>query len=82
MDCEGRNGNACAFQVQQMLEDAKCDDVCTLDLRETCNFADYFVICTARSFRHVFTAANAVVYQVCTGTLCLHDYMSTLCIEQ
>lgn len=52
-------------QVAQMLVDAKCDDVRTYDVRELCQFTDYFVVSTARSCQHVFSAASAVVFQVC-----------------
>ena len=56
--------NFAGWQVAQMLVDAKCGDVSICDLRETCDFADFFLLSTGRSHRHVFTAASAIVYQV------------------
>ena len=66
-------------QVAQMLEDAKCDDVSCFDLRQACEFADYFVVATARSHRHVFTAASAVIYQVLSATVAV--IFCCLCAE-
>ena len=63
----------CASQVAQMLVDAKCDDVSTFDVRHQCDFADHFVVSTARSHRHVITAANAIIYQVCQCSCLKHQ---------
>lgn len=57
-----------------MLVDARCDDVNTIDIRDRCQFADYFIVSTARSHQHVFTAANAVMYKVC----CIPIFMPEL----
>lgn len=56
-----------AVQVAQMLVGAKLDDVQLMDVRQHCSFADFMVLATARSHRHVITAARAVAYQVGTG---------------
>ncbi len=52
-----------------MLVNAKTDDVQLLDVRQYCSFADFMVLATARSHRHVVTAARAIAYQVtCRGS--------------
>eukprot|EP00884_Botryococcus_braunii_P019056 jgi/Botrbrau1/5834/Bobra.0366s0016.1 len=50
-------------EVARVLHDAKTDDVVIVDVRGRSVLADYFVVATARSQRHVFTAANAVKYE-------------------
>ncbi|KAK9799720.1 hypothetical protein WJX73_004008 [Symbiochloris irregularis] len=50
-------------QVAQILQDAHCDDVNLLDVRQSCDFTDYFIASTARSNEQLFSAANAVVHQ-------------------
>ena len=53
-----------------MLEEARCDDVAVLDVRpRECSFTDFFVLATGRSAQHVFTAAHAVKYAVCSPPL-------------
>ena len=53
-----------------MLKDAKTDDVTVLDVRpRQCDFTDEIVIGTARSKLHCQTAAQAVVYRVCSPVL-------------
>ena len=64
-------------QVAQMLVNAKADDVQLLDVRQHCSFADFMVLATARSHRHVVTAARAIAYQVITKT----TYLSTACLD-
>ncbi|KAK9821022.1 hypothetical protein WJX74_002251 [Apatococcus lobatus] len=54
----------CSSQVAQMLVGAKLDDVQLMDVRQHCSFADFMVLATARSHRHVITAARAVAYQL------------------
>jgi Ribosomal silencing factor during starvation len=54
-------------QVAQILHDAKTQDVVILDIRNRSVLADFFVVATARSHRHVFAAAHAVKYEVCLG---------------
>ena len=50
-----------------MLVEARCDDVAVLDVRpRECSFTDFFVLATGRSAQHVFTAAHAVKYAVCS----------------
>jgi ribosome-associated protein len=39
--------------VAQLLDDAKCRDTVALDVRESCSFADYFVIATVNSQGHL-----------------------------
>ena len=58
-----------------MLKDAKTDDVTVLDVRpRQCDFTDEIVIATARSKLHCQTAAQAVVYRVCSPVLfSFHD---------
>ena len=54
-----------AWQVAQILVDAKTDDVVVLDVRaKECSFADEMVVATARSALHCQSAAQAIVYKV------------------
>ena len=61
------------MQVAQMLVSAKLDDVQLMDVRQHCSFADFMVLATARSHRHVITAARAVAYQVNSASTGLVD---------
>ncbi|KAK9862524.1 hypothetical protein WJX84_006099 [Apatococcus fuscideae] len=54
----------CSNQVAQMLVKARTDDVQLLDVRQHCSFADFMVLATGRSHRHVITAARAIAYQL------------------
>jgi len=43
-----------------VLEDKKGEDILVLDIRELCDFADYFVICTGTSDRMLNALADDV----------------------
>jgi ribosome silencing factor RsfS/YbeB/iojap len=46
--------------VYSALTDAKAKDICMLDVRKICDFADYMVIVSATSGRHAQSIANKV----------------------
>ena len=43
--------------------EAKTQDVCVIDVRHICMFADFMVLATGRSHQHVYAAANGVGWQ-------------------
>ena len=43
--------------------EAKTQDVCVIDVRHICMFADFMVLATGRSHRHVYAAASGVGWQ-------------------
>jgi len=46
------------------LEDKKGEDIVLMDIRESCDFADYFVICTDTSDRMLQALADGVAEKV------------------
>jgi len=46
--------------MASVLEDKKGEDILVLDIRELCDFADYFVICTGTSDRMLNALADDV----------------------
>ncbi|MBF0622701.1 MAG: ribosome silencing factor [Magnetococcales bacterium] len=51
---------AMAKAVETILDDAKGEDICVLDLRKHGAFTDYFIIATGRSNTHVAHLADEV----------------------
>ena len=52
--------NEKAAQIVQFVEDAKAAQIETLDVRKKTSVADFFVICTGTSDRHVESIADRV----------------------
>lgn len=50
-----------ALRLAQAIDDKKGEEVRVLDLRGVCGFADYFVLATGSSARHVRALADAVI---------------------
>jgi ribosome-associated protein len=47
------NSHAKAIFAAKLAQGKKADNICILDMRQTCNFCDYFVLCTCSSLRHI-----------------------------
>ena len=62
-----------------MLVKARTDDVQLLDVRQHCSFADFMVLATGRSHRHVITAARAIAYQVVLTACVKSHVLLTVC---
>jgi ribosome-associated protein len=50
-----------ALRAVELAQSKKAEDIVLLDLRAVTNFADYFVVCTARSDTQLRAVADAVV---------------------
>lgn len=50
-----------ALRVVELAQSKKAEDISVMDLRGITDFADFFVICTARSDTQVRAVADAVV---------------------
>jgi len=50
-----------AMRLATAIDDKKGSEVRVLDLRKVCGFADYFVLATGTSARHVRTLAEAAI---------------------
>lgn len=50
-----------ALRAADLALSKKAEDIVLMDLREVTNFADYFVLCTARSDPQMRAVADAVV---------------------
>ncbi len=44
--------------IRSLLEEKKAQDIVTLDVREICNFTDFFVICSGESLRQIKTISE------------------------
>lgn len=47
-------------KLKDILEDIKAQNIVTIDVKNITTFADYLVICTGRSKRHVYSIADNV----------------------
>jgi ribosome-associated protein len=50
--------------LKDALEDAKANDIVTLDVRKVSDFTDYMIIVTGTSNRHVTSVADKVLRQL------------------
>jgi len=66
---------ALARRIATICDEAKASDVSTLRVLELVQYADYFVICTGRSDRHVRAIYEAVLDQL------LEDKIKPLSVE-
>ncbi len=44
--------------IRSLLEEKKAQDIVILDVREICNFTDFFVICSGESLRQIKTISE------------------------
>ena len=63
--------------VTQVASEKQATDVLMLDVREVCYFADYFVICSAESKRHIEAIWQAVEDMMKTKGISLHHNEGT-----
>ena len=50
--------------IVDALEDKKGEDILLIDIREVCDFADYFVLCTGTSDRMLQALADGAIEKV------------------
>ncbi|MGD8813192.1 MAG: ribosome silencing factor [Anaerolineales bacterium] len=54
------NGRKLAYDILDILDDTKGEDILILDLIEVCSFTDYFVICTGTTERMLDSLAEVL----------------------
>jgi len=57
---EGRSSEALLAHIVHWLDEAKAEDVVTIDLKDKSSIGDYMVIATGRSDRHVGAIADQI----------------------
>lgn len=66
-------GKRLAVECARAAGDKKARDIVLMDMRGISTIADYFVLCSGTSDRHVKAVAEAVVHELArSGARCLH----------
>ena len=53
-------------QIVELIEERKGTDIVVLDLRETTNFCDFFILATGRSSTHLRSIADSIIHTLHT----------------
>ena len=58
------NDDMCRLQVTSVLSKAQARDIVVMDMRQKCNYTDYFILATGHSHQHLERLGSAVLFRV------------------